>query len=127
MYTNRENGEQYIYVTYDGITETLREGDFVFIPGFRFGDRTPEDPMTIAASVLGLNNSMTQYAQRGFSGTSPGGYITYPGQLSDTAYERFKRTSRATTAAQKTPGNGCFWKRLHGAAVGQGHVKDTAP
>lgn len=66
MYTNRENGEQYIYVTYDGITETLREGDFVFIPGFRFGDRTPEDPMTIAASVLGLNNSMTQYAQRGF-------------------------------------------------------------
>ena len=108
VYTNRENGEQYIYVTYDGITETLREGDFVFIPGFRFGDRTPEDPMTIAASVLGLNNSMTQYAQRGFSGTSPGGYITYPGQLSDAAYERFKKDFQSNYGGVENAGKWMF-------------------
>lgn len=123
VYTNRENGEQYIYVTYDGITETLREGDFVFIPGFRFGDRTPEDPMTIAASVLGLNNSMTQYAQRGFSGTSPGGYITYPGQLSDTAYERFKKDFQSNYGGAENAGK---WMFLENGSTAQPWDRDMS-
>ena len=99
VYTNSRNGEQYIYVTAGGITETLRDGDFMFIPGFRFASRTPEDPMDIAAGVLGLNDSMTKYAQRGFSGTSPGGMSSSKSFLICTTV----RSGPAPTAAVVAP------------------------
>ena len=121
VYTNSRNGEQYIYATADGITETLRDGDFVFIPGFRFASRTPEDPMDIAAGVLGLNDSMTKYAQRGFSGTSPGGYITYPGELSDSAYERFKEDFKANYAGVENAGK---WMFLENGSTAQPWDRD---
>lgn len=123
VFTNAENGEQYMYVTSDGITETLRDGDFVFVPGFRFDSRTPEDPIIIAAGVLGLNDSMTKYAQRGFSGTSPGGYITYPGQLSDAAYERFKADFTANYGGVENAGK---WMFLENGSTAQPWDRDMS-
>ncbi len=121
VYTNARNGEQYVYVTTDETTITLRDGDFVFIPGFRFSNRTPEDPMEIAAGVLGLNDSMTKYAQRGFSGTSPGGYITYPGELSDAAYERFKEDFKNNYGGVENAGK---WMFLENGSTAQPWDRD---
>lgn len=88
---NSRNGERYIYVTSDATTEILRDGDFVYTPAFRFDDdKDPDNPMRIAGDVLGLNADMTKYAQKGFSGVNPGGFITYPASMSDKSYERFK-------------------------------------
>lgn len=92
---NEENGERYIYV-YDDvknkhILETLREGEFMYEPNFRFSsDRVPEDPIFLAAKVLGLASDMSTYADNAFGGVNPGGFVEYPGTMSDKAYERFK-------------------------------------
>lgn len=88
---NPLNGERYIFVWDGERQETLRDGDFVYTPSFRFSDnQCPEDPIRIASEVLGLTKDMSEYAQKGFSGASPGGFIEHPGQMSDVAYARFK-------------------------------------
>lgn len=89
---NPLNGERYVYATIGGVTETLRDGDFVFIPNFRFtSDKTPLDPISIAADVLGLTKDLTKYASATFEqGVNPGGFIESPAGLSDTAYARVK-------------------------------------
>jgi len=91
-HTNAVNGERYIHVTIDGSTETLRDGDFVFIPNFRFSsDDNPLDPVTIAADVLGLTRSLSDYAATTFEqGVNPGGFIEVPTGLSVQAYTRMK-------------------------------------
>ena len=91
--TNKVNGERYIYVITDiGATEVLRDGEFMYTPGMRFSsDTAPEDPMTIAADVLGLTRDLNSYAQSAFEeGANPGGFVEHPGALSEEAYERFK-------------------------------------
>lgn len=91
IFYNAVNGERYIYVSNGTEIETLRTGDFVFTPSFLFSDaRKPTDPLKIAGDVLGLNASMTEYAHKGFSGASPGGFVEYPSAMSDQAYQRFK-------------------------------------
>lgn len=90
---NPLNGERYINITTDyGTAETLRDGEFMYTPGFRFSDNVdPEDPMYIAADVLGLTMDLNGYAQSAFAeGANPGGFIEYPGALSEEAYQRFK-------------------------------------
>lgn len=90
---NRINGERYIYVTDDnGTTEVLRDGEFMYTPGMRFSsDVDPENPMTIAADVLGLTRDLNGYAQSAFEeGANPGGFVEHPGVLSKEAYDRFK-------------------------------------
>ncbi|MEG2571359.1 MAG: phage portal protein, partial [Clostridia bacterium] len=92
IYKNELNGERYIHVTDDGMSEILHDGEFMYTPGMRFSsDTDPEDPMRIAADVLGLTSSLNDYAQKAFEyGTNPGGFIEHPGALSEAAYERFK-------------------------------------
>lgn len=92
---NAENGERYIYVYGVGeredLTETLHEGEFMFQPNFRFSDdRLSENPIFLAAKVLGLAKDMSTYADKAFGGVNPGGFVEYPGTMSDKAYERFK-------------------------------------
>jgi len=88
--TNEISGERFIDVVSDGKTERLRSGEFIHVPSFLFsGDA--ENPLTIAADVLGLTKDLTSYASATFSqGVNPGGFIEVPGGLSDSAYERMK-------------------------------------
>ena len=90
---NSLNGERYIDVSLpDMKTERLREGEFMYTPGFLFGDRNkPEDPLKIAAEVLGLTSTISQYAKAAVNAVNPGGFVEYPNGLSDQAYERFKK------------------------------------
>lgn len=89
-----DNGQRYIIVsdgTKDGETETLLDDEFLYVPNFRYSDDLrPEDPMTIAADVLGLTSQLGAFARQGFQTTNPGGFIEHPGSMSDKAYERFK-------------------------------------
>jgi HK97 family phage portal protein len=97
---NKLNGERYIDVTLDGETERLREGEFMFTPGLRFGDSDdPEDPVKIARDVLGLTMALNGYAKGFFeNGTNLGGFIEYDGTISDESYERFKESWAKTYA-----------------------------
>ena len=92
---NLENGEHYIYVYGDGEEqdkiEILHEGEFMFQPNFRFDSEwLPADPIFLAGKVLGLAKDMSTYADKAFGGVNPGGFVEYPGTMSDKAYERFK-------------------------------------
>ena len=62
---NTVNNERYIQVYLEnGQTETLRETEFMYTPGLRFSDMThPEDPIKIAADVLGLTMSLNGFAK----------------------------------------------------------------
>ena len=96
VFLNPVNGERYVYVYTDEGVDTLREGDFVYTPSFLFSSqRQPEDPMAIAAEVLGLAEDMAAFAKQGFTQASPGGFIEHPRSLSDAAYERFKQDFNA--------------------------------
>lgn len=90
---NEINGERYIQVAApDGSTETLRTGEFLRVPNFLFSDaRKAEDPMAIAAEVLGVAGDLNTYARATFrQGASPGGFVEVPAELSDVAYARLK-------------------------------------
>jgi len=92
IHVNSVNGERYIDVNLDdGAAERLHEGEFMYTPGFLFSSRTePNDPMKIASEVLGLTDSIKEYAKQAVNGINPGGFIEYPQSLSDQAYARFK-------------------------------------
>lgn len=101
---NQYNGERYIVVNLlNGQSETLREGDFMYSPGLRLGsDIYPENPLTIAANVLGLSMTLEGFAKDFFdNGTNLGGFVEYSNAVSDTAYERFKESWRETYAGVK--------------------------
>ena len=90
--TNKVNGERYIVVTDndEGTSETLHEGEYLFVPNFRFSDdEDPEDPIRIAADILGLTMDTNQLARAAMNtGVNPGGFIEVPGGLSDKSYQR---------------------------------------
>ena len=82
----------------------------MYTPGFLFGDRgKPDDPMGIAADVLGLTSTITQYAQQAVNGVNPGGFIEIPAQLSDKAYERFKTEFSANYGGAMNAGKFLFF------------------
>lgn len=90
---NRINGERYIDIADDdGNLERLREGDYMYVPGFRLNsDIDPMDPVTIASDILGLTRDINSMAAAVFeNGANPGGFLEIPGGLSDRAYERLK-------------------------------------
>ena len=88
---NAVNGERWIRVAdSSGATETLRTGDYLYVPNFRFSSAAdPENPLTIAAEVLGVTRDLASYAQATFKqGVNPGGFLEVPNGLSDKAYAR---------------------------------------
>jgi HK97 family phage portal protein len=94
VHINRINGERYIIATFwDGHQETIREGEFMYTPNLRFtSDIDPEDPVKIAADVLGLTMALNGFAKDYFeNGAHPGGVMECPEKLSDEAYERLKK------------------------------------
>lgn len=110
VYINQVNGERYIAVTGDvGSQETLREGEFLYVPGFLFSDRNvPNDPMTLAAEVLGLTSTVTNYAKQAVNAVNPGGFVEVPGQMGDKAYTRFKEDFTANYAGAVNAGKFLF-------------------
>lgn len=105
---NRINGERYIIVTdaESGRSETLHEGEYLFVPNFRFSDDAdPEDPLRIASEILGLTNDVNQLAATAFrTGINPGGFIEAPPGLSDKAFERLKEDFETKYAGVKNSG-----------------------
>jgi HK97 family phage portal protein len=91
---NAVNGERYIDVHLsDGKTERLREGEFMFTPGLRIASADPVDPIAIAADVLGLTMALNGFAKDYFeNGSNIGGVVEVQASMSDTAYERFKKS-----------------------------------
>lgn len=95
---NKKTGERYIDVWHEDqdqnrvLHERLYEGNFMFTPGTRFNSTfNPIDPINIARDVLGLSVALDTYASKFFeNGANSGGIVTYPGSLTDTAYQRFK-------------------------------------
>ena len=110
IHSNPVNGERYIDVTLDeGRQERLREGEFMYTPGFLFGDRNkPNDPMVIAGEVLGLTASIGTYARQAVNSVNPGGFIEVPGGMSDKAYERFKADFEANYKGAMNAGKFLF-------------------
>lgn len=98
-----------VYDDVTHVTETLNEGEFMYIPSFRFSDpHSSEDPMVIAASVLGLIDSADTYSAMALNGANPGGFVTYPGQMSDTSYERFKSSFQENYSGAANAGKWMF-------------------
>jgi HK97 family phage portal protein len=105
--TNKVNGERFIRVALgDGQTETLRTGDFLHVPNFRFSSATDsEDPMAIAADVLGLTRDLSTYAQATFlQGVNPGGFIEVPDGMGEVAYARLKEDFAKNYAGAQNSG-----------------------
>ena len=109
---NSENGERFIrvYSTSDKDKyEVLHEGEFMYAPNFRFNsNKDSEDPIALASKVLGLAGDMSTYADRAFGGVNPGGFVEYPGTLSDKAYERFKNDFLTNYAGVANAGKWLF-------------------
>ena len=104
---NALNGERYIrVVTDDGQTETLRDGEFFHVPNFRFANaRRSEDPMEIAADVLGITRDLTTYAQATFrQGVNPGGFIEVPAGMGEVSYNRLKEDFEKNYAGAQNNG-----------------------
>lgn len=89
---NSRTGERYITVTIDGVSENLYPGEYLYVPNFRFSsDIAPENPLNIAAEVIGASRDLNQYARSTFvQGINPGGMLEGQSGLSDEAYERLK-------------------------------------
>jgi len=119
IHINAVNGERYVDVYLsEGGTERLREGEFLYTSGFLFGDRNvPNDPMVIAGEVLGLTNTLKEYAKQAVNSVNPGGFVEYPSQLSDKAYERFKLDFEANYKGAANAGKFLFLEEGGKAAM----------
>ena len=85
-------GTRYIRVTTEEGSEVLLAGEYLHVPGFRFGnDISPNDPIFLAAKILGMANDVNSLSGAAFkNGVNPGGFLETPNGLSDKAYERLK-------------------------------------
>lgn len=90
---NEATGERYIQVEYNGRSEKLYPGEYLYVPNFRFSDDLePENPLKIAAEVIGITRDLNNYARSTFvQGVNPGGTLEGPSGLSEDAYERLKK------------------------------------
>ncbi len=101
FFKNPLSGERYVVVNLGGNkTESLRDGDYMYTPGLRFGsDIDPENPVSIASDVLGLTMALNGYAQDYFeNGSNLGGFVEYAADVSDEAFEKFKESWQQTYA-----------------------------
>ena len=89
--SNEKTGERYIEVTdNNGNVDKLYPGEYMFVPNFLYSsDFDSENPMNVAAEVLGITRSLNQYAHATFEqGVNPGGTLECPSGLSEEAYNR---------------------------------------
>ena len=101
---NKITGEHYLEVwDEDGPIEKLYPGYYMYTQGFMFSSKEdPEDPVSVARQVLGLTMALNGYAQDFFeNGANIGGFIEYPGAVTDKAYKNFKESWNDTYAGVK--------------------------
>ncbi len=92
---NNVTSERYIVVDLGGgKSEILYDENVMYTPNLRFSsDKDPENPIAIAADVLGLTMALNGYAKDFFeNGSNLGGFIEHPETMSDKSYERFKES-----------------------------------
>jgi len=72
------------------------------IPGFGFDGLIGYNPVRLAREALGMALAAEEFGARFFGdGANVGGIVEYPGKLSDTAYERYKRQANEQAAGLK--------------------------
>jgi len=93
-YRNARTGERYIEVITPDGKEILYDGYFMYTPGLRvFDANSSEDPIAIAADVLGLSMALHGYAKDYFeNGANLGGVLEVAESLSDAAYEKLQES-----------------------------------
>lgn len=104
---NARTGETYITVTDgNGSMENLYPWEYLHVSGLLFRDSTdPENPLDMAADVLGLTRDLSGYAASTFrQGINPGGFIEIPNGLSEDAYNRLQRDFEKKYAGVRNAG-----------------------
>lgn len=83
---------QYRTLLPDGTQAILPFDRVLHIPGLGYDGLVGYSPIAIARQAIGLSLATEEFGSRFFGeGAHPGGIIEYPGTLSDTAYERYKK------------------------------------
>lgn len=107
-YRNARTGERYIEVITPDGKDILYDGYYMHTPGLRLFDaNSAEDPIAIAADVLGLSMALHGYAKDYFeNGANLGGILEVSESLSDEAYaklqESWAKTYQGVTNQHKT-------------------------
>ncbi len=100
------SGSRYIRVTAAEGSEVLMAGEYLHVPGFRFGsDLDPNDPISLAAKILGMANDVNSLSGAAFrNGVNPGGFLETPSGLSDKAYARLSEDFQKKYAGVRNAG-----------------------
>lgn len=82
----------YDYTTDGGKQVTFDQSEILHIPGLGFDGLVGKSVISMAKEAIGLGLSAEEFGARFFSqGAQPGGIIEYPGQMSEEAYQRYKK------------------------------------
>lgn len=94
MDVQRTNGQlRYLYSLSDGTTANLPAWRVLHVRGLSGNGITGYSPIRLAMQTIGLGLGTEEYGARLFgNGSKPGGMLKHPGKLSDTAYERLKKS-----------------------------------
>ena len=94
MKPERKNGTlRYAYELPSGQTATLPSYRVLHIRGLGKNGIVGYSPVRLAMQAIGLGLGTEEYGARFFgNGARPGGVLKHPGKLSDTAYERLKKS-----------------------------------
>lgn len=97
MTPTRTKGElRYLYDLPDGSTANLPAWRIHHVRGLSTNGIIGLSPIRLAMQAIGLGLGTEEYGSRLFSnGAKPGGLVKHPGKLSDTAYERLKKSWNA--------------------------------
>lgn len=97
MEPTRTKGElRYLYSLPDGSTANLPAWRIHHVRGLSTNGVVGLSPIRLAMQAIGLGLGTEEYGSRLFSnGAKPGGLVKHPGKLSDTAYERLKKSWNA--------------------------------
>lgn len=86
---------EYYTILSDGTVAKLPPERILHLKGLGFDGLVGYSPIRMAREAIGLSLATEEFGARFFgNGAQPGGIVTYPGKLSDEAYERYKNDVR---------------------------------
>lgn len=87
------------------IAKTLTRDTALHIPGMSLDGVIGVSPLTYSSSAIQLGQSYEQFGVNLYrNGAFPSGAFTFEGELSDTAFERFKKEAKANYQGMKNTG-----------------------